>query len=47
MFSSLSWSRLLVNQTTDHLFDKAGVDCVPIDGRIPQLRRKELSNPQW
>lgn len=34
--------RLLVSQTTDHLFDKARVDCVPMDGRIPPVRRKEL-----
>ncbi len=35
-------TRLLVNQTTDYLFEKASIDCVPIDGRIPRLRRAEL-----
>ena len=35
-------TRLLVNQTTDYLFDKGGVDCVPIDGRIARPRRVEL-----
>lgn len=35
-------TRLLVNQTTDYLFYKAGVEAVPIDGRIPRPRRVEL-----
>ncbi|MCK4388493.1 MAG: DEAD/DEAH box helicase family protein, partial [Dehalococcoidia bacterium] len=35
-------TRLLVNQTSDYFFYKAGVKCVPIDGRIPHTRRAEL-----
>lgn len=35
-------TRLLVNQTSDYLFYKAGVKCIPIDGRIPRPRRAEL-----
>lgn len=35
-------TRLLVNQTSDYLFYKAGVDSIPIDGRIPRTRRAEL-----
>jgi len=35
-------TRLLVNQTSDYLFHKAGVESVPIDGRIPRPRRAEL-----
>jgi len=35
-------TRLLVNQTTEYFFQKAGVECVPIDGRIPKEKRHEL-----
>lgn len=35
-------TRLLVNQTTEYFLQKAGVECVPIDRRIPRDRRREL-----
>jgi ERCC4-related helicase len=35
-------TRLLVNQTSDYFFYKAGVESIPIDGRIPRPRRAEL-----
>jgi len=35
-------TRLLVNQTSDYLFYKAGIESVLIDGRIPRTKRAEL-----
>lgn len=35
-------TRLLVNQTTEYFLQKAGVECIPIDGRIPKGRREDL-----
>jgi ERCC4-related helicase len=35
-------TRLLVNQTAEYFLQKAGVECVPIDGRIHKDRRRQL-----
>ncbi|MCL0079930.1 DEAD/DEAH box helicase family protein [Dehalococcoidia bacterium] len=35
-------TRLLVNQTTEYLLQKAGIESVPIDGRIARDKRLEL-----
>jgi len=35
-------TRFLVNQTTDYFLEKARIDCVPIDGRIPRPKREKL-----
>ncbi len=35
-------TRLLVNQTTEYFLQKANAECIPIDGRIPKDKRREL-----
>lgn len=35
-------TRFLVNQTTEYFHQKAGVECIPIDGRIPKEKRRDL-----